>query len=69
MTELQILGKQIKLARVAADLTQDELADKAGISRVLIGQIERGDTNVTVGSLVAIAGALGMNLDITFTKA
>ena len=68
MTELQILGKQIKIARVTADLTQDELADKAGISRVLIGQIERGDTNVTVGSLVAIAGALGMNLDITFTK-
>ena len=68
MTELQILGKQIKIARVTADLTQDDLAEKAGISRVLLGQIERGDTNVTVGSLVAIAGALGMNLDIKFTK-
>jgi putative transcriptional regulator len=65
---LQILAKQIKMARVSLNLTQDDLAAKAGLSRVLIGQIERGDTNVTVGSLVAIAGALNMNLDITFAK-
>jgi transcriptional regulator with XRE-family HTH domain len=66
MEILQILGKQIKIARVTIGLTQDDLAAKAGISRALVGQIERGEVNVTVGSLAAIARALDMVLDINF---
>jgi transcriptional regulator with XRE-family HTH domain len=68
MEILQILGKQIKIARVTIGLTQDDLAAKAGISRALVGQIERGEVNVTVGSLAAIARALDMVLDINFIK-
>jgi transcriptional regulator with XRE-family HTH domain len=65
---LQILGRQIKMLRVSKNMKQSDLAERAGLSRVLIGQLENGTANISVSGLVSIAKAFEMKLEITFTK-
>jgi transcriptional regulator with XRE-family HTH domain len=40
-------------------MSQDGLAEKAGISRQSIWRIERGETNISIDTLYKIAKALG----------
>ncbi|NDV25956.1 helix-turn-helix domain-containing protein [Desulfovibrio sp. JC010] len=56
------LGKRIKELRKQSNLTQDSLAEKAGLSGKHIGEIERGEVNVTAQSLEKVATALGIEL-------
>lgn len=53
-------GKQIKEARVKAKLTQEKLAEKAGISVFTLQKYESGDRNPKIESLQKIANALGI---------
>lgn len=53
-------GKQIKEARVKAKLTQEKLAQKAGISVFTLQKYESGDRNPKIESLQKIANALGI---------
>ncbi len=53
--------------REAADLTQDELAHAAGVSRVFLGDVERGLKAATVETLDKIASALGVEPRELFT--
>lgn len=52
-------GKEIKKKRIDHDLSREKLGELAGLSRDIIGGIERGDRNPTVKYLVRIAKALG----------
>jgi transcriptional regulator with XRE-family HTH domain len=56
------IGANVRAARKAKHLTQDELADKSGLHRAHIGEIERGETNVTVQTLKTLADTLGVTL-------
>ena len=56
------LGVRIRLAREAADLTQDRLADLAGLTRVSISNIETGVHSPTVDRLMMIADAVRVPL-------
>jgi len=58
------LSEQIKSLRKSHGLSQQELADFADISRVSIGQIERGNTIPSIPSLHRIAAALNGKLVI-----
>lgn len=58
------LSHQIKALRKSHGLSQQELADKAGISRVSIGQIERGNAIPSIPNLQQIASALNGELVI-----
>lgn len=52
--------KKLKEIREAANLSQEELAEKAGVSRVTISMLETGaQTNVTVNTLCKLSAALG----------
>lgn len=55
-------GLNIKLARIKANLKQDELAEMAQVSRDTIGAIERGEKSPTVNTLGKIADALGIDI-------
>ena len=58
------LGRRIASARVMADLTQKELADRAGIAQSALARIERGNRpQLSVGTLYAIAQALHVSTD------
>jgi len=58
------LGRRIAAARVMADFTQQELADRAGIPQSALARIERGNRpQLSVGTLYAIAQALQISTD------
>ena len=63
---LKQLGLSIKLARVRKGLSQEELAESAGLHRTYIGMVERAERNITVINLVQIAKALDVSLDKLF---
>jgi putative transcriptional regulator len=56
----------VKLARVENDLTQAQLAERAGVTRQTIGLIEAGRFNPSLKLCIAIAKALNKTLDDLF---
>lgn len=56
----------IKSARAALDMSQEELAKKAGVTRQTINAVENGDYNPTIKLCIAICRALGKTLDELF---
>lgn len=56
----------MKSARAALDLSQQELADKVGVSRQTINAIEKGDYNPTINLCIAICRLLNKTLDELF---
>ncbi len=64
---LVVLGKQIREIRKLKGLSQEALANEAGVDRAYMGEIERGERNVTVLTLVKIAEQLDCDL-AAFTK-
>lgn len=59
-------GHHLKSIRLAKGLSQEELCFKAGLSKNQIGNIERGEVNVTLSTIVAVADALGMSVSDLF---
>jgi putative transcriptional regulator len=57
---------RVKVARIENDLTQAQLAEKAGVTRQTIGLIEAGRYNPSLKLCLAIAGALNKTLDELF---
>ena len=55
---LSKLGDAVRAARRAQGLSQEALADAAGIDRSHMGKIERGERNVTIMNIARIATAL-----------
>ncbi len=48
--------------RVAKEWSQEEFAHISGLHRTYIGQIERGEKNISFGNLVKISGVLGVTM-------
>jgi transcriptional regulator with XRE-family HTH domain len=55
---LKALGSVVRKRRLDVGLSQDDLGHLAGLHRTYIGSVERGERNVTLGSLIAICAAL-----------
>ena len=55
---LKALGASIRTRRKAMGLSQEALADAAGIDRSHMGKIERGERNVTLLNIARVAAAL-----------
>ena len=54
----RVLGENIRLHRRKAELTQEKLAELADLHTNFVGDIERGEENVSVDALVRLASAL-----------
>lgn len=54
----QKLALNLRRIRVAKDISQDELALRAGVERAYVGHIERGTKNPTIKTLEKLAEAL-----------
>lgn len=62
------MGFKIKEKRTAMRLSQEELAEKSGVSRVTISALENGTMrSTTTRTLIAIARALESTVDQIFT--
>jgi len=58
MTLRRTLARNLKRLRRERGLTQEELADLAGLNRNYVGMIERQENAATVDTLEALAEAL-----------
>ena len=56
------IGDRVRELRRARGYSQIHLADFAVLHRTFIGRVERGETNITVGTLEKICAALGVTL-------
>nr|WP_249812106.1 helix-turn-helix transcriptional regulator [Bradyrhizobium sp. 188] len=52
------MGRNVRDLRLSLRLSQADLADRAGIRRALVSDIERGETNATLDTIVRIARVL-----------
>ncbi len=57
---------KLKAARAGMDLSQDDLAKAAGVSRQTISAIEKGDYNPTINLCIKICKILNKTLDELF---
>lgn len=57
------LSKRLREVRVSKKMTQQELADKAGLHLTYVGHLELGKYHPTVFVMWKIAKALGVTLD------
>lgn len=55
---LDSLSENIKSKRKKLGISQEELAHRCGLHRTYVGAVERGERNVTLSSLEALAAAL-----------
>ncbi|HEX5417572.1 MAG TPA: helix-turn-helix transcriptional regulator [Chloroflexota bacterium] len=58
--ELVALGRRLLALREAAGLTQEGLAHAAGLHWTYVGQVERGERNVTYKNILKLARGLGV---------
>jgi transcriptional regulator with XRE-family HTH domain len=59
---LRAVGDRVRQRREAQNLTQAQLGERCGLHRTFIGSVERGERNVAVLNLRAIAIALRVPL-------
>lgn len=65
MRDIQI-GNKVRLSRIEANLTQQELADQVSVTRQTIGLIESDKYNPTLKLCLMLAHVLGKRLDELF---
>jgi|GEM_PF-767485 len=58
----EVLGRLLRLRRVALGLTLAQVADRAGISTQYLSEVERGLKDASSEMIAAIAGAVGLEL-------
>lgn len=63
------LGARLRAARRRQKVTMVAAAEAAGMSRVTLHRIERGEPTVAIGAWAAAASALGLSLDLVDPKA
>ena len=61
------IGKKIKELRILTGLTQEELADRAELSKGFISQLERNLTSPSIATLIDILQCLGTDLKEFFS--
>ena len=56
------LGKTIQRLRMAGNLSLGDLSEMSGVAKSMISQIEKNETNPTIGTLSRISQALGISV-------
>jgi transcriptional regulator with XRE-family HTH domain len=62
------IGERIRNLRLASDLTQEELADRADLTQGFISQLERDQTSISVDSLLQILTVLNVKVTDFFRE-
>lgn len=61
------MDNKVKEIRIEMKLSQEELANKSGLSRYLISKIENGDdVNITKNTMISISNALNKKVTDVF---
>jgi transcriptional regulator with XRE-family HTH domain len=62
--KLRELGQQLRDARKRLKLSATTTAEAAGMSRVTLYRLEKGEPSVTVGALLSALDAVGLTVDV-----
>lgn len=68
MRELILIAHNVRKYRKLAHLTQEALAEKTGLDRKFLSEVENAKKNLTVGSLTKIAAALQIKVRDLFSE-
>ncbi len=60
---LEELGERIKLARLRRKLASEQVAERAGISRATLWQVEKGSATPSIGTYFMVLFTLGLEKD------
>jgi transcriptional regulator with XRE-family HTH domain len=61
---LKVLGEQIQLARLRRKFSAEQVAERAGISRKTVSNIEQGVPTVAIGGYLQVLFVLGLEKDL-----
>jgi transcriptional regulator with XRE-family HTH domain len=64
--QLKLLGEHIRAIREGQEVTQDQMAFKAGFARSYYSGVERGVRNISAVNLIQLAKALGCEVGDLF---
>lgn len=62
VTSMAVLGQFLKAARLRMGLTQQELADIAGVGRRFVSELEAGKPTLETGKVLLVCASLGIDL-------
>ena len=63
-----IFAANVRRRRLELALSQEELAERAGVHRTYVGMLERSEKNVTIYNIERIARALELNPEMLLKK-
>ena len=66
---LKVLGEHIQLARLRRKFSAEHVAERAGISRKTVYNIEQGIPTVAIGSYLQVLFVLGLEQDLSLVAA
>ncbi len=66
---LRALGDTVREGRKARGESQEDFAEVCGLHRTYIGQVERGEKNVSFSNLLRVAKALRLKPSVLLSKA
>ena len=62
--QLVALGERLRLARLRRRYSAESVAVRAGITRVTLARVEKGDAGTSMGAYVAVMRVLGLQSDL-----
>ena len=66
--DLKRFGQRVREIRQAAGLSQEALAERAGLHRTYVGGIERGERNVSILNILQLSRALQVRASELFVR-
>lgn len=62
-TLLKKFGKNVKIERIKQDLTQEQFAEKLGVSTNYLACVENGRQNMSLGKILELANAFNIDIE------
>ena len=62
--DYRAIGKRIRTARSKLGITQETLAERAGLSTTHMSNIETGNSKLSLPTIVSLANVLGVTVDL-----
>ena len=60
----RIFAENLRKARLAKELSQEDLAELASLHRTYVGSVERGERNVSIDNMERLAAAVSVSLPL-----